>query len=258
MAGPVAMGSDLIHPKSPTFMGPRLSLGPMSRRLAPIFVLALLLALPAAGSSADVPGQPGIFAQTEPDPSGSAVTIYAECEHPVQPTDTSCTVRLRLEVNGTTVFDKVETIPTGDAGIEEHVDTSKQRDKAYRTTGKLVQVLEFFSADGSVKIGQSKRTDKVGGWLEARKVFKCGFPAAVPAGGGEANVTWGGEHWTMHSGLPAYLSFKVGSQPITAKFHGLEYKFAPGTVAGFDCVGFLTSRGGVLVPTVIIDSGSVE
>jgi hypothetical protein len=200
-----------------------------------------------------------IFARTETDASGSVVKVFAKCWEPAQLGETSCTVKLVLKVNGATYLDKVETVPVGDAGVEEDIDTSKARDAALAKGGKLAQVIEVRSADGATLITTNKRTDAVGAWTKGRS-WVCGFPAVMKStGGGAVSTSWGSSlKWKMTGAVPVYLPFVVGKDAISVSFHGLTYKFAPGTRARFDCVGFLTSVGQVLVPTAIVMSGSVE
>jgi hypothetical protein len=220
---------------------------------------ALFLAFIAVASTATAQEEPQgpsglqVFAQPEADPSGSNVHILADCQRPANPGDHVCRVRLALVVNGVDVFDELRDLPAGVDGNYIRVPIDSIRDKAMDGNRKITMALTVFAEDGR-ELARSTRTDKIGGYV--RDYALCGFRPAMRSDGGPVKAYWGKARWTMEAGVPAYINFRVLSKtPITATWNGLTYTIAPGSLARFDCVGFITSRGIIGVPMLFIVEG---
>src|SRR4051794_33225325 len=233
----------------------------MTRVLA--VAAAVLLALPAAaladGAVEPAPaGQPQIFAQPQPTPGYDVITVDADCEKPANDGDQTCSTKLQLIVNGKILDERVVTIPLDGPDVMYDVDIHAIRDKAMAGNGKIKDNLKAFSADGTVFLNQTPRTDDVFSRWNRRIAWKCIPGRALRATGGAVRSRPGQQvpNLTLSGVVPAYFNFTTGDQATTVFLNGLAYDIAPHSFARMDCVQFFSSHGAFLVPTLLLLNGS--
>jgi hypothetical protein len=165
-----------------------------------------------------------------------------------------------LIVNGQTVDKRVVTVPLDGDDVVYDVDVSAIRDKALTGKGVMKENLKAYSADGSVFLNETPRTDSAfAGWTR-RTAQDCFHARALPANGELPVTSKPGQYvpkLALKNVVPTYFDFATGERNVVVKFNGLTYVVYAHTTARFDCVTFFTSAGPLLVPTVYITSGTV-
>ena len=208
------------------------------------------------------PGQPQIFAQSEPKPGFGAIEVDASCEKPAHDGESTCTSTLQLVVNGAIVDSRVVTMPVAGDDVVYDVDVSKIRDKALTSGGKISENLKAYSADGSVFLNQTPRTDSAFAGWDVRIAQKCIKSRAIAALTPVTVATKPGQNvpkLALTGVVPTYSDFTTPNTggTLIVKLNGLIYAFGPNTTARFDCITFFSNRGPFLVPAVFVGKGDV-